>query len=414
MRFRKISPFMAVVFILALLMSACQAINLGNGSAIGAKAAQAGFSDLQLGQTRFFGNVASIENDRIKVDDVVFRVDSNSHIPKTLNIGDAVAVNALLLPDQSRYAVSLISANEPLGNVDATKLAFKLYGRVDGMGGQTWIVSNEIIETHPDTAIDSGISLTSLVKVEGSLADGVLLADSIKLDSQLPGYPLGTVTIEPAEMGTPAVISTPVVIKGNEIEFFGALESNSGNSWTVAGRMVLIVPQTEIKGNLVVGDFVKVEAWQQLDGSFIAHEIEKKDQSGSELEGHDGEISGLITGISENSFLVAGVLVLANGFTEINGDLKIGDYVEVEGLLQADGSILASEIDLKESTSIGSDDDSNDGSDDDMEDGSNTGSDDGSDHESDDHSDDDSNDSDSNHGDHDSDDDSHDDYKTKN
>ena len=78
---------------------------------------------------------------------------------------------------------------------------------------------------------------------------------------------------------------------------------------------------------------------------------------------------------------------------EINGDLKIGDYVEVEGLLQADGSILASEIDLKESTSIGSDDDSNDGSDDDMEDGSNTGSDDGSDHESDDHSDDDSNDS---------------------
>ena len=63
----------------------------------------------------------------------------------------------------------------------------------------------------------------------------------------------------------------------------------------VDGKMVLIVPQTEIKGNLVVGDFVKVEAWQQQDGSFIAHEIEKKDQSGSELEGHDGEISGIIT-----------------------------------------------------------------------------------------------------------------------
>src|SRR5665648_141147 len=160
MRFHKISPFMAIVFILALLLSACQTINLGSVSASGTKAALAGSSELQLGQTRFFGNVAAIDKDRIKVDDVVFRVDTNSHIPKTLNIGDAVAVNALLLPDQSRYAVSLISANETVGNIDATKLAFQLYGRVDGMGGQTWIVSNEIIETHPDTAIDSGISLT--------------------------------------------------------------------------------------------------------------------------------------------------------------------------------------------------------------------------------------------------------------
>jgi len=414
MRFHKISPFMAIVFILALLLSACQTINLGSVSASGTKAALAGSSELQLGQTRFFGNVAAIDKDRIKVDDVVFRVDTNSHIPKTLNIGDAVAVNALLLPDQSRYAVSLISANETVGNVDATKLAFKLYGRVDGMGGQTWIVSNEIIETHPDTAIDSGISLTSLVKVEGSLANGVLLADSIKLDSQLPGYPLGTVTIEPSGMGTPAVISTPIVVSGNEIEFFGMLESNSGNSWMVDGKMVLIVPQTEIKGNLVVGDFVKVEAWQQQDGSFIAHEIEKEDQSESELQDHDGEISGLISEISENSFIVAGVLVLANGFTEIKSDLKVGDYVEVEGLLQADGSILASEIDLKDTTSIGSDDDSDYDSNDDMEDDSNNGIDDGSDDDSDHHSDDDSNDSGSNHGDHDSDDDSHDDYKTKN
>ena len=247
MRFHKISPFMAVAFIMALLMSACQAINLGNVSASGAKAALTGSGELQLGQTRFFGNVAAIDKDRIKIDDVVFRVDANSHIPKTLNVGDAVAVNALLLPDQSRYAVSLISANEPLGNVDATKLAFKLYGRVDGMGGQSWIVSNEIIETHPDTAIDKGISLTSLVKVEGSLANGVLLADSIKLDSQLPGYPLGTVTIEPSGTGTPEVMSTPIVVSGNEIEFYGTLESNSGNSWMVDGKMVLIVPQTEIK-----------------------------------------------------------------------------------------------------------------------------------------------------------------------
>lgn len=414
MRFRKISPFMAIVFILALLLSACQATNLSNSSVSGATDAAAGLSELQLGQTRFFGNVASIDSDLIKVDDVVFRVDSNSHIPNTLNVGDAVAVNALLLPDQSRYAVSLITANEPVGNLDDSKLVFELYGKVDGMGGQTWIVSNEIIQIHPDTAVDSGISLASLVKIEGTLSNGVLLADSIKLDSQLPGYPVETATVNPSVTGTPVVISTPIVVSGNEIEFYGTLESNIGNSWMVDGKMILIVPQTEIKGNLVVGDFVKVEAWQQQDGSFIAREIDKEDQSETGLENHDGEISGVITAVGDSSFMIAGVLVLINGFTEMKADFQVGDYVEVEGLLQADGSIIASEIDLKDSTSIESDDDSNDDSNDDssddMDDSSDNGTDYDSEDDSDQYSDDDSNDdSGLDNDDHMSDDDSYDD-----
>ncbi len=142
------------------------------------------------------------------------------------------------------------------------------------------------------------------------------------------------------------------------------------------------MPQTEIKGNLVVGDFVKVHAWQQQDGSLIAREIEKEKMSSeTELEDDQDHVKGIITAINGDSITVAGVLVLINSFTEIKDNFKIGDFVEVEGLLQSDGSILAREI--------GSDDDMNDDSDDDMDDDSDDDMDDESDDDMDDGSDDD-------------------------
>ncbi len=59
----------------------------------------------------------------------------------------------------------------------------------------------------------------------------------------------------------------------DEIEFTGVVESNSGDSWTVAGRMIDI-SQAEIKGSIAVGDVVKVHAYDTGDGTLVAREIE--------------------------------------------------------------------------------------------------------------------------------------------
>jgi hypothetical protein len=411
MRFQKITPLLAVVFILALLLSACDAVNLGSVFASNpefvAVANAASSQELQLGQTRFFGSVVSISEDRIKVDDVVFRVDSNSNMPDLVRIGETVAIDALLLPDQSRYIVSLVSADKSTASSDSSALEFKLFGQVEGQGGESWIVSGEILNVSADTVIEPGISLSNLVEVEGRLVNGVLQAATIQLEDSVPGYPVGTVTVMPPVSGTPAATTTVVVVSGNEIEFYGVLESNSGASWTIAGTTVMIVPQTQIKGNLVVGDFVKVHAWQQQDGSLIAREIEKEDDSGSEFENDKDEVKGVITAINGDSITVAGVLVLINSFTEVKGSFQIGDYVEVEGLLQSDGSILAREIKQDDGYSDNSDD-MDDDSDDDMDDDQNDDSDDGTDDDSDDGpdnddhgTDDDSSDDDHDTGDHD-------------
>ena len=51
-----------------------------------------------------------------------------------------------------------------------------------------------------------------------------------------------------------------------EFEFYGKIEAITETTWTVAGQVLSILPSTEIKGQLVVGDFVKVHAYPFQDG----------------------------------------------------------------------------------------------------------------------------------------------------
>ena len=59
-----------------------------------------------------------------------------------------------------------------------------------------------------------------------------------------------------------------------EMEFYGAVEAIDGPTWTVAGVSFTVSPQTEIKGALVVGSFVKVHASLNAAGVLAAREIE--------------------------------------------------------------------------------------------------------------------------------------------
>lgn len=63
----------------------------------------------------------------------------------------------------------------------------------------------------------------------------------------------------------------------NEIEFEGLIESINGDLWMIAGRVIKVTDLTEIKGPYQVGDWVKVHAFLDVDGTLIAREIELDD-----------------------------------------------------------------------------------------------------------------------------------------
>ena len=67
----------------------------------------------------------------------------------------------------------------------------------------------------------------------------------------------------------------------------------------------------------------------------------------------DVEFNGLVTSQNGNEWVVAGVQVLISGQTDIRGQgIGIGSPVEVKGITQADGTVLASRLKLLSSDAI--------------------------------------------------------------
>jgi hypothetical protein len=103
---------------------------------------------------------------------------------------------------------------------------------------------------------------------------------------------------------------------------------------------------------------------------------EDQDDQGEDDDENEAEFTGTVEQMSADSWVISGVTVLVSSETEIDGDIAVGDVVEVEGTQNPDGSITAREIEGDED-SVG-DDDSGSGSDDGNS-GSDHGDDDGED-----------------------------------
>jgi hypothetical protein len=82
-----------------------------------------------------------------------------------------------------------------------------------------------------------------------------------------------------------------------DVEFWGLIESKSNGSWVINGITVIVDIQTEIYGDLEIGDLVKVEALTQPDGSLLALEIygegfedfDDIDDSDDEMDDHSDD-----------------------------------------------------------------------------------------------------------------------------
>ncbi len=170
--------------------------------------------------------------------------------------------------------------------------------------------------------------------------------------------PEAGMTGTPDDTETPEATGTLTATVGAEIEFRGTLTAINGDTWTVNGIVVIVSANTEIKGNLQVGDRVKVEGALRADGSVLAREIEVEAEAATATpvpNQREVDFEGTLTAINGNTWTVNGLAVIVNANTEIEDNPQIGDTVKVEGALQADGSVLAREIKKDHSGSGGDD-----------------------------------------------------------
>ncbi|MDT8898674.1 DUF5666 domain-containing protein [Thermanaerothrix sp. 4228-RoL] len=286
-----------------------------------------------LGVVSFKGTVDSLSSDSLVVEGLTFRIDEQTALPEGLQTGDAVVVKAVLLPDDSRYALEVTRLEKTPDESE-----FKFYGVVESISGTTWVVSGETIQVTLETQIEAGIEVGSLVEVEGVVSEGNLIAYKISLEDD---------EVQPSPQPTPGESE-----ENNEVEWFGVLNQMTEGAWIIGDQTVQVTPETELKGNPRLGDLVKVHA-VQTDGGYVAHEIEKirSFPTAGAPQARNFKFYGTVESINGSTWVVSGVTVTVDTNTKLQGNPSVGSQVEVKALVQADGTYLATQIKVKESGS---------------------------------------------------------------
>jgi hypothetical protein len=163
-----------------------------------------------------------------------------------------------------------------------------------------------------------------VVRVEGVIVPGgSLRAEKIeRTDDELPGLPFS---------------------------FNGIVEAAGGGAWTIAGIAITVDAETDIDDDIVVGDVVAVNGWILADGAWLAHRIERVDDDDDLPEfAFSGQVQSL------DPWQVAGITFETREWTIIDPGIAVGDQVRVRGVIQEDGTWVATVIDKMDD-----DDDSN-------------------------------------------------------
>lgn len=169
-----------------------------------------------------------------------------------LTAGQTSRLDAGQAPQLMGYGFSL---NEPLVAADKGQL----------------ILADMTIQMNDQTMLSNEGLKSGLVHIEGYVqADGSWMADSVGLTTQ-PG--------------------------DKSSHFSGKIETMEGDLWQIGGESVLVNDVTELKGNLAVGQVVKVEFVNLDGGRWLALEIKALDDVEDEGELTSGEpVTGTTTG----------------------------------------------------------------------------------------------------------------------
>src|SRR3990172_7697772 len=173
-------------------------------------------------------------------------------------------------------------------------------------------------------------------------------------------------------------------VRAVEIAFNGVIESIDGNQWTIGGQTVSVDPSVVKDGTFAVGDTVKVEGIVAEDGSISVTSVEtpsSDDLAESEAEAEDEveapeveetpdaedseeiasddeneETFGTVDAISADSITIDGqTYPIANG-AEFKDEILAGSFVKVHFMVNEDGSLSITEIELADPSDVADDD----------------------------------------------------------
>lgn len=188
-------------------------------------------------------------------------------------------------------------------------------GPIESIQPDAWVIGGLVVRIDANTRISGEPQIDRLANVRGLTGRTGLRALSITLDQALEPTPESptvtpTPTTTPAPTATPNPIETPQPTEGPrptrepqptatplppakpvQIEFTGSVNSQTADSWNIDGATVALDGNTVLKGNIGVGQRVKVQALRYANGRLLAIRIElitEDDGGGSTDNGQNG------------------------------------------------------------------------------------------------------------------------------
>ena len=318
-------------------------------------------------------------------------VDSHTEIDERRGaavVGARVKVWAVLQPDGSLYAqrIKVLESRETPTVTPTPPQRVHFRGIIMEQQDDVWVINGREVQITPDTVIDEehGRAVVgALVEVDAYVQDGALVARRIEvLRSQMSVPTAFRGTIERMSADTwivsgrtvhltdetdvenedRAQVGALVVVYGNlqsdgsieakriivlgtpeqrrrQTEFRGRIRSFSDTEWVVGNYTVTVTANTIIVGTPQVGLLAEVHAVEQ-NGQLVATRIRVQPQPPANRV----KFEGIVESIGDTSLVVSGRTVQVTAATfidESRGMLEVGSQVEVIGIEQADGSILA-------------------------------------------------------------------------
>ena len=249
---------------------------------------------------RFDGILTSIGNDIWVISGIKVMVDES-----TTRYGDFVAGNPVavagVIQEDGTWQATTINLVTPDG------YRFEFIGVVQSLS--PWTVSGVSFDTADWTEIDADIKVRNQVRVTGKVsADGIWVAESIeRLDTEHP----------------------------TSFAFFGSVISI--NPWNVRGVALTVDEGTIIKGDITLGEMVKVTGWIQEDGTWLATEIK---HTGLHLGQGCFLVSSVVQSINgDQILLVNGQTIVLTDDLVVTGDLQEASLVRYQYCVDLQGQI---------------------------------------------------------------------------
>jgi hypothetical protein len=259
------------------------------------------------------GNVWTINGREVQITDTTVIDEQNGH----------AVVGALVDVEAHIQGTALVADQiEVIREQVTLPTAFR--GTIERMTSAEWTVSGRVVHLSSSTVIvnQERAQIGALAMVYGQqLSDGSVQAERI------------------AVMGTPQT-------RRYQTEFRGRIRSFSGSEWVVGAYRMAVTSSTVIVGTPQVGLIAEVHAEQQ-GSRLVATRIRVQTQAPSQFL----DFEGLVQSIGTTSLVVSGRTVVVSAATfvdESHGMLQVDSRVEVRGMVQADGSVLARVIKVED------------------------------------------------------------------